>query len=258
MAAEEPIRLVAREFMHRGVLKLRQDSKVDEAVKIMAENNVGSVVVLDDIGPCGVFTERDLLSKVLARRKDPKLTTIVDVKSYASPTVEATATPEAVASALIRKHSRLLVVEGTDLVGIITPTDILRAIQKLNRDFEIFRVVSKRIVTVPPETPTDAVVDEMNLKRIGSVVVVEGGNAVGIFTERDLIKRILVPETSLQTEVKKVMSSPLITHDFGIGGRQAAEIMISNGIKRLPLLREGRLAGVVTARDLVEAFAGIH
>jgi CBS domain-containing protein len=173
------------------------------------------------------------------------------------PVVEPTATPEAAALALIKKRSRLLVFEGAELVGIITPTDILRAIQKLNRDFEISRVISTRIATVPPETSIEEVVDQMNLKRIGSVIVVERGGAIGIFTERDLIQKVLAPKTKLKTEVRRVMSSPLITHDFGIGGREASEIMVLRGIKRLPLLREGRLAGMVTARDLVEAFAGI-
>jgi len=259
MAEKKPARLVARDFMHRGVLTAYQRSNVSQAVRIMAENDVGSVVVLNDVGPCGVFTERDLLSSVLAEHRDPEQTQIAEVKLSQIAKLEPTASPEAAALALIRKSSRLLVFEGTELAGIITATDILMAIQKLNKNFEISRVITRKTVTVLPETPVDAVVSEMSRRRIGSVIVAkDDGTAVGIFTERDLIKRVVAPKRGLKTEVKGVMSSPLITFGFDTSGRKATEIMTSHRIKRLPLFSEGKLVGMVTARDVVEAFAGIH
>ena len=56
--------------MSEHVLTVYSHSNVRKAIEVMAENNIGSVVVIDSSGPRGVFTERDLLSKVLAKGKN--------------------------------------------------------------------------------------------------------------------------------------------------------------------------------------------
>ncbi|NOZ59689.1 MAG: CBS domain-containing protein [Euryarchaeota archaeon] len=87
---------------------------------------------------------------------------------------------------------------------------------------------------------------------LGALVVVERSRAVGIITERDVIHRVLNacldPEC---TTVREVMSSPLVTVSPDASIEEAAQIMIDRRIKKLPVLRDGRLIGIVTATDIV-------
>jgi CBS domain-containing protein len=241
--------------MGKGVVTIQQDSKVQNAIRSMDEHNIGSVVVLDSLGPCGVFTERDLVSRILARGKDPETTLISEVASPKFPSIKATETLEEAARAMVEKKSRLMVFDGADLVGMVTPTDLIRVIRGVETDFSILKVISTHIVTAIPETPLDAVVRLMNERKVGSVIVAEDGRWTGIFTERDLLKRVLAPHRRLNLGVKEVATSPLITAEPGIFGREVAGIMSLHGFKRLPLALEGEGVGVITARDVVEAFA---
>jgi signal-transduction protein with cAMP-binding, CBS, and nucleotidyltransferase domain len=76
----------------------------------------------------------------------------------------------------------------------------------------------------------------------------------GIFTERDLLTRILLKNIDLESKVGRHCSTPLIMAPISTRANEAAKIMTSSKIKRLPLTEEGRPIAMVTARDLVEAF----
>ena len=245
----------ARDFMGKGVVTVEQDSKVQEAIRAMDEHNIGSVVVTDEMGPCGVFTERDLLSRVLARRKLPGATLLSEVASPKFPSISASYSLEDTALAMVEKKSRLMVFEGADLVGMVTPTDLVRVLRGVDSDFSILKVISTRIVTVLPETPVDIVVQMMDETKVGSVLVSDDGKWDGIFTERDLLKKVLAPGRRTDIEVQKVSTSPLITAEPGLFGREVAGIMALHRFKRLPLVLDGEGVGIVTARDVVEAFA---
>jgi CBS domain-containing protein len=245
---------LARDFMGKGVLTVMSDMNVRKAVLAMDQHNIGSVVVLDNMGPCGVFTERDLLSRVLAKGKDPETTSIGEVASHKFPSISSDRTLEETAAAMIDRKSRLMVFDGAELVGIVTPTDLVRVLKGAGEDFSILRVISTHVATVPPETPMDVVVKLMDERKVGSVLVTEDSRWTGIFTERDLLKRILAPRRRLGTQVNDVASRPLVTAQPGILGREAAGVMALNGFKRLPLVLDGEGIGVVTARDVVEAF----
>jgi CBS domain-containing protein len=95
----------------------------------------------------------------------------------------------------------------------------------------------------------------MGSKRIGSVIVTRGKKPSGIFTERDLLSKFLMKGRTLQTQVGKAVSSPLKTASVGISIHEAAKIMALQHVRRLPLTKKNQLAGIITARDLVEAYA---
>jgi len=246
---------LVKDFMGKSVATITQDSSVAKAIRAMDERNIGSLVVLDSLGPCGVFTERDLLSRVLGKAKDLESTTIAEVASPRFPSIDSSATLEDTATAMIEKKSRLMVFQGAVLVGMVTPTDIVRVLRGIDTDFSIMKVMSSRVVTVPPESSVEMVVGMMNEKKIGSVLVSEGGRWTGIFTERDLLRRVLAPKRGLGVTVREVATSPLVTAEPGVLGREVAGIMALHGFKRLPLTLKGEGIAIITARDVVEAFA---
>jgi CBS domain-containing protein len=92
-------------------------------------------------------------------------------------------------------------------------------------------------------------------KRIGSVIITSKGEPFGIFTERDLLTTFLVKGKPLIAEVGREASSPLINVATGTSVHKAAVIMTMKHIRRLPIASGDKLVGIVTAHDLVEAYA---
>jgi len=111
--------------------------------------------------------------------------------------------------------------------------------------------MKRNVVTVNSTESVRHASQIMREQEVGSLVVLEGGEPVGIITERDLVRRVVANNLDpAQTRVLEVMSKPLLTvnPDASIG--EAARIMVDNGIRRLPIVEGGRLVGIVTAVDL--------
>ncbi|WP_456474884.1 CBS domain-containing protein [Candidatus Pyrohabitans sp.] len=113
-------------------------------------------------------------------------------------------------------------------------------------------VMTPAVKTVERFTPVLEATKIMEDMLLGSLVVVERSMAVGIITERDVIHRVvnagLDPEC---TTVEEVMSSPLLTIIPEASIEEAAQVMIDKRIKKLPVLRDARLVGILTATDIV-------
>jgi signal-transduction protein with cAMP-binding, CBS, and nucleotidyltransferase domain len=91
-------------------------------------------------------------------------------------------------------------------------------------------------------------------KRIGSMIVDGTDSKHGIFTERDLVFKVLNNKGSLDEPIELYSSFPLITAKDGILANEAASIMALHHIKRLGLTDNGKITGVVTVRDIVDAY----
>ncbi len=96
----------------------------------MGNNHIGILIVVRDGIPVGIVTERDLLSNILARGKDPKEIIVSSVMSKPLIKINATASIKQVAKAMIVKKGRLAVFESEKLVGIITARDLVEAYAK--------------------------------------------------------------------------------------------------------------------------------
>lgn len=86
---------------------------------------------------------------------------------------------------------------------------------------------------------------------IGSVVVVEGKNPVGIVTERDITKQVIKRNDVLNKPIEQVMSKPLLTATPNMPVQDAFELMLKNKVRRLPILDGGELKGIVTTQDIM-------
>jgi len=259
------------EIMTHEVVTIAPESTLYEAARLMGEKHIGSLIVLKYDTPVGIITERDLLSKVVGSGIDLEKDWVVggvSIKeekvekfmSYPLTTMCLTAQIKEAAQMMIEKKiRRLAVFECGKLVGIITASDLIRSLpvvpESMHAWFEIDYFMTKRVITTDEETPVDSVAKIMGENRIGSIIITSQGEPIGIFTERDLLTKFLAKDKSLTIEVGKVCSSPLITAPLGISVHDAAVTMTSKHIRRLPITRERKLVGILTARDLVEAYA---
>lgn len=102
--------------------------------------------------------------------------------------------------------------------------------------------------------PVTHVVEEMLNKDIGAVIVVNNaGDPVGIITERDLIERVVKTDRDIDAATaQEVMSAPLISIQSGSSTREALNLMHENNIRRLAVVRDSSVIGIVTERRLLE------
>lgn len=112
-------------------------------------------------------------------------------------------------------------------------------------------LMTKDVVTVGRDEPVGSALRAMLARDIGSVVVTDGGAAVGVFTERDLSRNILDDPGLIYRPVGEVMSAPVVTAAPSEEVVFVFERMNTNGIRRLPVVQDGRLVGMVTERDLL-------
>lgn len=107
------------------VVTVDAEATIHEAARVMGEKKIGSVVVTRDSKPVGIFTERDLMTKVIANGMDMKKVKIADSMSSPLVTVdEETPVKDAIILMAGRRIRRLPVTRKDQLVGIVTGTDI--------------------------------------------------------------------------------------------------------------------------------------
>jgi CBS domain-containing protein len=244
------------DIMSREVFTTTAETPMAEAAKTMGERHIGSLIVVKFGTPVAIVTERDLLSTVLAGGLDLETTLVGQVMSY--PLIKICPTHEIreAARTMIHKKGRLVVFECGELAGVITASDLIRAMPDApETSLKVDDFMTRDIVTVGENETVATVAGIMGTKRIGSVIVTRDGKPPGIFTERDLLSVFLVHGRSLDTPVGMASSSPLKTAPAGISIHEAAKIMAAQHIRRLPLMKKKQLAGIITARDLVEAYA---
>jgi CBS domain-containing protein len=115
-------------------------------------------------------------------------------------------------------------------------------------------VMVKDVVSVDYKTSVKEVCKLMGERKIGSVLVTKEGKPFGIFTERDLLSKVLL-EGSLEDEVGKYTSTPIITVSPEYGVRESARIMADMKIKRLVVIENDEVKGIFTAADLARVVA---
>lgn len=112
-------------------------------------------------------------------------------------------------------------------------------------------VMVGNVVTADVSLSIRQAVERMNNHEIGCLVVLEKGQYAGILTERDVLKRVVAkgrnPEKTL---VGDVMSKPLIAVDPDMSLDEAVKLMFEKRIKKLTVVKEKKLAGLVTMTDI--------
>ena len=112
-------------------------------------------------------------------------------------------------------------------------------------------VMVEDVVTVEADATVKKAVTIMNRNEIGCLIVVKQGKAIGIVTERDMLARVLAQSRDPErTRVSEVMSAPLIVADPDMELEEAARLMFKMKVKKLPVVTNGQLIGLITLTDL--------
>ena len=110
-------------------------------------------------------------------------------------------------------------------------------------------LMTKNVITIDLKKSVFDAAVLMSEKLIGCLVIVDGEEPVGIVTERDFVRRVVAKNLPLETTVSEIMSQPLITIDPDASLREAARLMLNNKVRRLPVVKENKLAGIIVIAD---------
>jgi CBS domain-containing protein len=116
---------------------------------------------------------------------------------------------------------------------------------------EIRDVMTESVVTAPPSATVREVAEIMRERNVGSVVLVsEEGDPVGFITDRDLAVSVLADGHDGDVAAGDHASAPVVTGTGSMDVTEATDLMVGHGIRRLPIVDDGRLTGIVTLDDL--------
>jgi CBS domain-containing protein len=247
--------LVVGNYMTAYPISVLPDVSLSGAISFMARRGIGNLIVSKDDGtPLGILTERDILQKITSTKTLPN----VQIKEISLQPFEKI-NPETsildAAKLMISKKARLLVFADSDkLVGIVTASDLVGAFRRTYVAPSLDDVISRKVYRMSYDEIILDAVQMMLEKGIGSVIVEGSQPDYGIFTERDLVYKVLNNHIELDEKIEHYSSFPLITAKEGILANEAASRMAANNIKRLALMDQEKITGIVTARDIVEAY----
>jgi len=119
----------------------------------------------------------------------------------------------------------------------------------------IDEVMNTSIVSVDSSiTATDAA-KMMEDTDVGAVIVFENGTPAGIVTDRDFAIKITAHSYPIDTPVRRIMSSPLISIDSHSDLWTASDLMSTRKVRKLPVIDDEKVVGIITSSDIVKHFA---
>ena len=248
------------EIMTREVITAPASSMIFDVMALMAARKVGAVVITDNRAPAGIFTEHDVVRRVMNKKWDPKKT---GIKRVMTSPVRAVPQDTHIIEALGKMYHgrfRHLLIRGEKgiMVGMVSMRDILKLAARLGQGLTetqtIGTIMSGNIVTVDALQSIYHTVETMVEENTGCIVVLSGGEPKGIFTERDVVKRVAVRDVETKkVPIQEVMTTPVVSMDHSaLVGEVLAEMyrrdfrnMLIRGDKR-------ELAGIVSMGDVLK------
>jgi len=112
-------------------------------------------------------------------------------------------------------------------------------------------IMNKNVVVGKPDVTIREVSKVMAQLHIGSMVIVEGGKIVGIVTERNVLNSVARGKDPDITVVSDIMSKDVVTIEPDKKVEEAVDLMVKHKIKKLPVVRDDKIVGIITASDIV-------
>ena len=116
-------------------------------------------------------------------------------------------------------------------------------------------VMNKSVISVDSAMTVNETAKMMEDAKVGAVIIMENNTPVGIVTDRDFAVKIAAHAYQITTPIKQIMSSPLISINSDETIRTAADLMHARGIRKLPVIDDDKVVGIITSTDIVNLLA---
>ncbi|MCY4614433.1 MAG: CBS domain-containing protein [Nitrospira sp.] len=118
----------------------------------------------------------------------------------------------------------------------------------------IGQLMNRDLTVVTEDTTVKQAAGQMHDQRIGSLLVRKDGDYSGIITETDVVRAVAEHDDVANTSVVHVMSSPILTVEKKLSPHYARELMANKRIRHLAVTDDGKIVGILSARDLLAYF----
>jgi CBS domain-containing protein len=119
---------------------------------------------------------------------------------------------------------------------------------------DILKAKDSKIQSIPPKATVYEALEKMSEKEIGALVVMENNKVVGIISERDYARKIILQgKTSKETLVKEVMSSKLFSVTPDTSVEEAMVLMTGKHVRHLPVFEKNNFVGIISIGDVVKS-----
>jgi CBS domain-containing protein len=263
--------LKAKNFMTRTIITIDEKAPLKEAILLLVRHNLGSLIVLRSEKPIGIITEKDIFKKGIVMSD---LKNKLKVKKFMTEglimaneddlifDVENIMFKNKIRRVPIVSNNKIVgIVTASDLLGIwneATETEVLKHIRLLDQKLKVKYWMTSNLVEIDIYDKVIEAYDLMNTKNVSDVIVMDGAFIAGILTERDIVSKYLLHRVNIKkTLIKDIIRRRVISIDPDVELFEAAKIMDANHIRRLPIIDDGKLVGIISATDLVKAWARI-
>ena len=248
------------EIMTTGVITAGVSSTIFDVMEMMAAENVGGVIITENQLAVGIFTEQDVLKRVMSKKLDAKKS---GIKRVMTSPVHAVRQETHIIEALGKMYKgtfRHLLIRGEkgSMVGMISMRDILKLAAELGQGLKetqtIGSIMSSHLVTIDASQPIHAAIEMMNREKTGCVMVSVRGEAKGIFTERDVLKRVAIKNVDTRkTPVQEVMTANLVSMGHSALVGEVLTEMYQRDFRNMPIRgARGELVGIVAMGDVLK------
>jgi len=117
---------------------------------------------------------------------------------------------------------------------------------------KVKEIMGSPAITEDEDASVGRILKHMELSRIGCVVITKGDKPVGITVDHDIAAKVIMKDRNPdEVKAKEIMSSPLIPVEAGASVEEACGLMAEKGIRRLPVIEDGKLVGIVSIRNIL-------
>jgi len=252
------------EIMTRSIVSVGPSVSIRRVMELMVEKRVGRIVVVEGDEPVGIFTEQDVLRRVMNRKLDVRETAVRRVMTTPIHGVsQSTPILDVLGKMYAGRFRHLLVRDDTGrMVGLVSMRRILELAVRLGKDLDDTRavgaIVSGKVQLVGADARVTDVIQLLAKERLGCVIVsgdVSDRAALrGIFTERDVLKRVALQDGDMgQIGIADVMTRDPIAMAESVSVKTVLAAMYENGFRHMPIENPtGRVVGVVSMADVLQ------
>jgi len=256
-----------KDFMSKDLIVIDANDSVRNALRLMKKHKVHRLLVKRKGKIVGIVTERDILRR-LGKEKERKLSDAhIHVSSCYSKnliTINSNEDIKKAAKLMLEKGiSSLAVEENGEIVGIITKTDLIKALKDNNEKVE--KWMKRKVITIDLNSRILEARKIMLAKKIKRLVVTKGGYPYGIITEGDIAKvlgefRKVAEGKQWDEKMRRIYISDIVSKNlFFVRPNdkisKVVKIMFEKGISGLPVIENNKLVGIITKTDLIKIIA---
>jgi predicted transcriptional regulator len=248
------------EIMTTHLTKAPVSASIYEVMQTMIAEDVGRIIITDDEVPVGIFTEKDVVKRVVNPGLDARKESIKKVMTSPIRAVrEETHIIDAFGK-MYRGKYRHLLVRGRrgKIIGIISMRRILNLAVELGQGMTEAKtlgdIATPALVTIDENATVQQATKQLNDKNVTAVIVTAGGKPTGIFTERDVLKRVAARELNAgETPIKEVMTMPIIMMPGSTFVGDVLAEMYHRDIRNMPVKNDqGELTGSVSMPEILQ------